>query len=90
MNWVKKEISEKADNRKKDDGFFFAILVDVTNIMFKFSMKYEFIEKTIITDISSKYIKEVIFIIISITLFRKKSLTLYLNMSRIVRRNDIT
>ena len=72
MNWVKKEISEKADNRKKDDGFYFAILVDVTNIMFKLNMKYEFIEKTVITDISAKYIKEVITILIIIILFRKK------------------
>jgi hypothetical protein len=61
--WVKAEISEKSENRKKDDGFYFTTLVEVTNTMFKLNLKYEFIESTIITKISSKYFKEVIMLL---------------------------
>lgn len=56
--WVKKEIADKSTIRKPDDGFYFEILVDVTNIMFKLGLKYEFIQKTIVNNISTKYIKE--------------------------------
>ncbi len=57
--WVKKEICEKSANRKIDDGFYFEILVEVTNTMFQLGLKYEFIENTIVHDISTKYFKEV-------------------------------
>ena len=60
LNWVKTEILEKCPNRKIDDGFYFELLIDVTNTMFKLSLKYDFISNTIVNSISKKYFKEVL------------------------------
>ncbi len=57
--WVRREIFEKSSNRKIDDGFYFEVLIDVTNTMFKLNLKHEFISTTIVCGISKKYFTEV-------------------------------
>jgi len=70
--WVKREIYEKCSNRKVDEGFYFEILIDVTNIMFKLNLNDEFISNTIVGEISKKYFTEVSYNHFNFAPYRRK------------------